>query len=105
MENKISLESLQIITNKLFDHIIKIRNVKYVELSSNYYWIVDNGQLYDINNEPSEFSIGSLVDDWEFLSQLTIQEALPVAYQLTELGPLLSFIGEILGKELAKQGG
>jgi hypothetical protein len=105
MADKINLEELQIITNKIFDHIIKTRNVKSIDLVKNYYLEIDSEDLYDIATKPSEFTIGSLKDNWEFLSELLNQESIPVAYQLTELAPLLNYIGEALAKELAQYGG
>ncbi len=105
MDYKIELEQLQTITNKIFDHIIRTRNIKSISLDVNYYWEIVSKELYDIDSNPSEFTIGSLKDNWEFLSDLLNQESIPVAYQFTELAPLLNYIGEILAKELAKYGG
>ena len=60
--------------------------------------------MYEIE-EPKELDIGSLSDDWEFLSKLLQSENQPVAYQLTQVAPLLRYLGEWLGEDLAKDGG
>lgn len=107
MECEINLEKLQIVVNQLFDHIIKTRHVNSIKLASNqnYYWQIEPEKLYDISVKPSEFTVGSLADDWDFVSSLLDKNSDPVAYQLTEVAPLLNYIGEALSKELAKHGG
>ncbi len=54
---------------------------------------------------PAQLDVGSLVDDWGFVSSLLEPDASPVAYQLTELAPLLAYVGEKLAVELAGKGG
>ena len=55
--------------------------------------------------DPGALDVGNLADDWEFVSRLLREENQPVAYQLTELAPLLAYIGEALAKDLGKRGG
>ncbi len=107
MECEIDLEKLQIIVNRLFDHIIKTRNVKCINItkSQNYYWQIEPKDLYNMSVKPTDFTSGSLADDWDFVSSLLDNKTDPVAYQLTEVAPLLNYIGETLSEELAKHGG
>jgi len=107
MEREINLEKLQIVVNRLFDHIIKTRHVNSIKITNNqnYYWEIDPKQLYDTSVKPTDFTVGSLMDDWDFLSSLLVKNNDPVAYQLTEVVPLLSYIGDTLSKELAEYGG
>ncbi|MGH6792834.1 MAG: hypothetical protein ACRECF_08865 [Methyloceanibacter sp.] len=42
---------------------------------------------------------------WEVVSRLLRKESEPVAYQLTELPPLLAYLKEALAKDLGKRGG
>lgn len=105
MGDSIDLNQLQKITDKLFDHIIRTRGIESVKLDSNYYWEIDQESLYDVDSQPTDLTIGSLKDNLGFLSSLLEEESLPVAYQLTELAPLLAYVGHTLAKDLAKYGG
>ena len=94
--NSINLRELQQATNRLFDHIIKTRGVENVELRQNFYWTVPTEQLYDVKNDLKQPDVGSLYDDWEFVQSLTQDTTEPVAFQLTEVAPLLRYIGEVV---------
>ena len=54
--------------------------------------------------DPGELEVGDLADDWEFVSRLLQEENQPVAYQLTELAPLLAYLGEVLARDLSERG-
>ena len=54
---------------------------------------------------PFWISVGDLADDWEFVSRLLQEANAPVAYQLTELAPLLAYLGEVLARDLGEEGG
>lgn len=102
---ELDLRALKAVTNRLFDHIIEVRGMTKVNLEQPYYWHLPTESLYDIARNPRDFDIGSLADDWEFVSCLLDEQTQPVAYQLTELAPLLRYIGEVAGEELAQDGG
>lgn len=102
---EIELQQLRDVVNRLFDHIITTRGVGKVELGPNFYWNVPEDELYKMENKPAKLDVGSLEDDWEFVSGLLKKDSDPVAYQLTEAAPLLRRLGEVLGKQLAEKGG
>ena len=102
---ELDLRALKAVTNRLFDHIIEVRGMTKVNLEQPYYWDLPGESLYDITQNPRDFYMGSLADDWEFVSSLLDEQTQPVAYQLTELAPLLRYIGEVTSRELAKEGG
>ena len=102
---EIDLRELQRITNRLLDHAIKTRGISKVLLKRNFYWNIEEKELYDIDQKPLSCTVGSLNDDWEMVSPLTSEEREPVVYQLTEVAPILRYVGEALGKDLAKRGG
>lgn len=102
---QIDLIELRLITERLLSHIIETRNVKNFEIEETYYWNIPWSTVRDVSKDPQGFDIGNLADDWEFLKSLLQKDAQPVAYQLTELAPLLRCIGEVLGTQLAKKGG
>ncbi len=102
---EIDVAQLKTVVDRLFHHIIKTRGVRRVELGSDLYWNIPEEELYNVVDRPEELDVGRLSDDWEFISKLINDEAHPVAYQLTEVAPLLRRLGEVLGKQLASRGG
>jgi hypothetical protein len=94
---EIQIDQLQEIANKLFDHIKNDLGINKIVLDKNFYWDMDSGQLYDIETAP-KLNMGSLHDDWEFVSDLLDKDSDPVSLSLTELAPLLRFLGEKIGQ-------
>lgn len=102
---KIDLTDLRKITEKLFDHIINTRNEKQVVIDKSFYWNIPFDELFDMGKRPKNLDIGSLSDEWEFVSELLEDNAIPVAFQFTELATLFRLIGEKMGEKLASKGG
>jgi hypothetical protein len=102
---QIDMRELKAVTNRLLDHIIETRGVDVVDIDQPNYWHIPSEAVYSAHSPPSELDVGSLADDWELLRSLLGSDIDPVVYQLTELAPLLRYIGEVLGRELAKEGG
>ena len=74
-------------------------------MKENFYWNIPAVHRYDMSSSPKELDVGSLVDDWEFVSGLVSKNDEPVVYQLTEVAPLLNYIGEALAAKAASKGG
>ena len=89
----IDLRDLQKITNRLFDHIIKTRGTTSVELRSDSYWQVPIDRQFDMSSGPMELDVGSLHDDWEFVSAFLAESEEPTVFSFTELAPLLNYLG------------
>jgi hypothetical protein len=102
---EIDVVKLKSVIDRLLDHIIKTRGVRRVELGSDLYWDMSEEALYNVVDRPQELDIGRLSDDWELVSKVLEDGAGPVAYQLTEVAPLLRRLGEVLAKDLAAKGG
>lgn len=102
---EIDLRDLRRVTLRLLDHLIETRGINTVEIDRNFYWQVPSEKRFDTSAMPAELDAGSLVDDWGFVSGLLQNDSPPVAYQLTELAHLLTFIGEKMSAELASKGG
>jgi hypothetical protein len=103
--NEIDLVELKAVIDRLLDHVIETRGVRTVALEDRYDWEVPAPARYRTEVDPGALDVGNLADDWEFVSRLLREENQPVAYQLTELAPLLAYIGEALAKDLGKRGG
>ena len=102
---EIDLRDLRTIVLRLLDHVIETRGVDRIDVEHNFFWEVPTSSVYTTTQPPDQLDVGSISDNWEFLSMLLKDDALPVAYQLTELAPLLRAVGERLGAELASRGG
>src|SRR5262245_39202325 len=102
---ELDVSELKAVIDRIFDHIITVRRVRTVELGADLYWDIPPEGLYNVIDEPEHFDIGRLSDDWEFVSGLLKEDASPVAFQLTEVAPLLRRLGEVLGQTLAPKGG
>lgn len=97
---EIQLQQLRDIVNRLFDHLITTKQVDKVELGADLYWDVPEERRYvgSTQPQPDDLDVGDLEDDWEFVSSLLNKDTDPVAYQLTEVAPLLRRVGEVLAK-------
>jgi hypothetical protein len=102
---EIDLVKLKAIVNRLLEHVIETRGIRTVALDKPYYWEVPAEGRYELEAEPGALDVGNLADDWEFLSALLRSSEQPVAYQLTELAPLLDYVGQALADELGPTGG
>ena len=105
MKTEVDLREIQRVINLIFDHIVNRRGIEKVSLKCDFYWNIERDLLYDMSNPPTQFDVGSLEDDWGFVSGLLSVDSQPVAFQLTEIAPLLRRIGEVLGDQLSGQGG
>ncbi len=94
---EIDLTELQRITNHILDHLIKEKGVRSVPLTRDLYWSVPTESLYSPEKPQVELDIGSLYDDWELLKTGGADPSEVVPFQLTELAPLLRFVGETWG--------
>ncbi|MDF2782531.1 MAG: hypothetical protein K0S96_2336 [Geminicoccaceae bacterium] len=102
---EIDLVKLRAVLNRLLDHIIETRGVRTLALDQECYWEIGAPARYDVGADPGEIEVGNLADDWEFVSRLSQANEPPVAYQLTELAPLLAYVGEALGEKFGPHGG
>jgi hypothetical protein len=102
---EIDVLQLKIVIDRLFAHVIETRGVGRVDLGSDYYWNVPSTKKYEMSQEPDDLDVGRLSDDWQMISRLLEPSIEPVAFQLTEVAPLLRRLGEVLGAELASRGG
>lgn len=102
---EIDIREFKEVIDKIFSHIMEVRGIESINLGENFYWSLSEDQSYDMSKSPEDLGVGSLDDDWEFISKVLNRDAQPVAYQLVEAAQLLKRIGEVLGKKLASEGG
>ena len=97
---EIRISDVRKIVNSLLDHIEVARGITSVALVRSFYWQIAEPRRFDMSRDPdgADLVVGSLEDDWQFVSGLLAEDALPVSLQLTELAPILDFIGRTVGE-------
>lgn len=58
------------------------------------YWSIPNQELYNMYEEPKNFTIGSIMDDWTFLQKLLDEERQVVGYDFHKISSVLKMLGE-----------
>lgn len=58
-----------------------------------YYWAIDQEELYNPYSNPALLTLGQLTDDLDELQKLASQEAKPVSLDLVKLSAVLTAIG------------
>lgn len=96
---KVDLRQVREILSKIFDQLIDVDGTATVETNENFYWNIPKSQLYNMAASPESLQpdVGSLSDDWELVRPILEDGRDPVAYQLTEIAPLLRYLGETIG--------
>jgi len=90
---EISLSELKAIFLKEINHL-EILGYEQVEIPVEYYWDIPQDVRYNPYQEPKQFTLGQVSDDWEGLKQIIEGEREPVVYDLVWLSIILRAIGE-----------
>ena len=105
MTQKVDLLELGQIVDAIISRALAKRESSSVTLDQNLYWHLPSPVVYDVTKDAPKADIGSLHDDWDFLKDIATGEQEPLANNLVGLSQLLRYVGEVLGDELAKDGG
>jgi hypothetical protein len=65
-----------------------------IEITRDYYWNVPQEQRYDPYQEPAQFDMGQLSDDWSELQGILEGRKVTVSYALVWLSSILRSVGE-----------
>ncbi|MBB2145781.1 hypothetical protein GM921_09805 [Pedobacter sp. LMG 31464] len=60
-----------------------------IKIENDYYWAFDEKEIYTINEEPNDFSLGQLTDDWETLQHNFKSDNL-IPYDLQRISSILT---------------
>ena len=88
------LEDLRRISEKIFAHLEELGLDSFDISSVDYYWNIPKEQVYNPYEEPSDFTLGQLTDDWNELHRVIESEIEPFGYDLVRLSAILRAIGE-----------
>jgi hypothetical protein len=89
----VKISELRALTEQLFAHLEQNR-CNTVDISHDYYWDIPQENRYDPYQEPQEFTLGQLSDDWAELEKILAGNSEPIAYALVWLSTVLRAIGE-----------
>ncbi|WP_445145055.1 hypothetical protein [Dyella sp. Tek66A03] len=101
----IDLAELRRAVEALFDHVMVTRGISEVAIDHPLYWSVLPGESRAMDEQPAALGVGDLNDDLDFVLSVLKPGALPVALTLTEVAPLLAYVGEVVSDQVANQGG
>jgi hypothetical protein len=97
----IDIAQLQRAVNRLLDHVL-MAGVREVTIEQPLYWTVVNPR--SLHEQPSELGVGDLCDDLEFALGVLDPGAEPMALSLTEVAPLLAYVGEVVSARGMERG-
>lgn len=60
-----------------------------IEIENDYYWAFDEQEIYTLDDEPKDFALGQLTDDWETLQHNFKSDDL-IPYDLQRVSNILT---------------
>lgn len=92
--------SIDVLLERLIDS-----GVDYVDIETQYYWQVEESREYDLQRQPEGYAVGDFYEDVATMEQVLSNKEYVLAYTLTELAPIVAYVGKMAGRKLAPNGG
>ncbi|MGI9581767.1 hypothetical protein ACR1PO_11165 [Chryseobacterium sp. RRHN12] len=94
MENNLELKihDIKKILKILIDKLDLIDETVFI--NQDLYWNILDTELYDVYKDPNELTIGSIVEDYEFISAVIEGNRDIIDYDLYKLSSILKFLGK-----------
>jgi hypothetical protein len=89
----VKVSELRSICETLLNHLEE-NGFSTIEITSDFYWNIPEGTRYDRYEEPKEFTMGQLSDDWNELQKILRGNREPLGYALVWYSAILRAIGE-----------
>jgi hypothetical protein len=67
-----------------------------VDITRDYYWTIAHEDLYNLNEDPVQFGVGSLVEEWQDMERILEGEYEPCPVSLMRLAGLFMAVAEQL---------
>ena len=93
MDAEINISELRVVINRILDHIEYDLGHTNLKLKQDDYWDVADHERYDPNKSPTDYVVGQLNDDWEFLKGILKNKDQAASYMLIHAAPILRCIG------------
>jgi hypothetical protein len=90
---QIHTSELKIAMKKLISHL-EDTNHQSIEISNDFYWDISEDERYNMEENPKDFLVGQITEDWDFIQQIIKGQNEPTSYALVWLGKILQAIGE-----------
>ena len=100
----IDIRKLKESIDVLLDHIID-SGVERLDIETQYYWQVEESREYDFQRQPEGYAVGDFYEDMATMEQVLSSKENVLAYTLTELAPIVAYVGKAAGRNLAPTGG
>ncbi|WP_123921340.1 hypothetical protein [Chryseobacterium viscerum] len=97
MENKkleLKKADIQKLIEALLSELEKLNDSTSFAFDNDLYWNITNEELYDPYKDPKELTMGSLIEDWEFLQKVLDGKREIIDYDLYKIASLLRFLGK-----------
>lgn len=101
--SELDLVVLRDAINRILDYMIDELHANTIQLDKSLYWDMDPNYKYDMSKDPREFEVGNLHDDWDFVCRIPEEDEVPVILKLTEIAPLIQYIGETFNQFAPKK--
>jgi hypothetical protein len=103
----IDLDELQIVLERILEHIRIERSISSLPLQANYYWNIDSMRVFDMSHQidASDIDVGSLHEDWELVRRFVLVENRPLSINLAMISTLLRYVGGAVADLTAADGG
>jgi len=92
-DRAIQIDTLRKVVNGILDFIEKDLGLREVRLQKDNYWTVLEDSAPDAG-KPSEFGVGSLNDDWEFLLSSAKDKDQQLPIMLIHVAPILQALAQ-----------
>lgn len=97
----IDIRKLKESVNILLDQVIA-SGIEQVPLANQFYWDIVGEDKYNMTKEPVQLAVGDLFDDLEFTEQVSQNIGQQAIYTLTEIAPILAYVGESLSRGIVE---
>ena len=93
-EVRIDISELRKVIDLIFESVQEGRPDGVINLEQDYYWEPFHEKIYNVSEalDPKSFSMGSLVDDWQFLQKVLGDESMAVQPMFMHVYPLLRYL-------------
>lgn len=94
MENNIQIRvtDLKKIMNLLLSKLDSLDGNSSIILDKDLYWYIPEEELYNVYENPNNLTIGSLIEDWNFLQSCILGERDILDYDLNKLSMLFRYL-------------
>lgn len=102
--NTIDIRKLKESIDVLLEHIID-SGVERLEIETQYYLQVEESRECDFRRQPEGYAVGNFYEDVAMMEQVLSNREHMLAYTLTQLAPIMAYVGKAAGRKLAPTGG